>query len=131
MKEANYILDFKERLLLFITIFFGSSFLGYIDDSKIFQQQGVQTEFVYPNNRTSDEKVFLYNRLIQFSGKKGALFNFNEYTKSALLTVDKLTKIKFDIFSLKEYFPFILHRFNQAKQIYPYSKKSVSTNHIA
>jgi hypothetical protein len=117
MIKANHILDFKERLLLFVTIFLSTSFLGYIDNSKSFHQQITQTELVYSNNNKSNKKTVLYNRLIKFTGKRGALFNFYEYIKSALLTLDKLTKIKHDNFSIKEYFPQITHRVIQIKQI--------------
>jgi hypothetical protein len=127
MIEANHILDFKERLLLFVTIFLSTSFLGYIDNSKSFHQQRTQTELVYSNNNNSNKKAVLYNRLIQFTGKKGALLNFYKYTKSALLTLDKLTKIKYNNFSIKEYFPHIAHRFSQIKQIPHNSKEGIFT----
>jgi hypothetical protein len=125
MIETNHILDFKERLLLFVTLFLSSSFLGYIDNSKSFHQQRTQTELIYSNNNKSNKKVVLYNRLIQSTGKKSALFNFYEYFKSALLNLDKLTKIKYDNFSIKEYFPHTTHCFIQIHQNPHYSKEGI------
>jgi hypothetical protein len=127
MIEANHILDFKERLLFFVALFFGTSFLGYIDNSKCPHLQKTQTELIYSNNNNSNKKVVLYNRLIHFTEKKCALLISPEYIKSALLTLNKLTKIKYDNFSIKEYFPQIIHRFIQIKQIPHNPKENIFT----
>jgi hypothetical protein len=125
MTEANHILNFKERLLLFVTLFFSSSFLGYIGNSKSFHQQRTQTELINSNNNHSNKNEVLYNKLILFTGKKGALFNFYEYIKSAILTLDKQTKIKYDNFSIKEYFPQITQLFIHLQQIPLNSKEGI------
>jgi hypothetical protein len=127
MIEANHILDFKERLLLFVTIFLSSSFLGYIDNSKSFHQQRTQSELIYSNDNNSNKNVVLYNRLIPFTEKKGAHFNFYEYIKGALLTLNKLTKIKCDNFAIKEYFPLITHCFIKIYQNLLYSQEGIFT----
>jgi hypothetical protein len=130
MPESNHILDLKERFLLLVTIFLSTSFLGYIDNSKSFHQQKTQTELVCSNKNISNKRGVLYNRLIEFIGKKGAHYNFYEYIKSAFLTLNRLTKIKYDNFSLKEYFPQITHRFIQIKQIPHNSTEGIFTAEI-
>ena len=130
MMKANHIMGYRERLLLFVTLFLSTSFLGYIDNSKSLHQQKTQTELVYSNNASSSKNAVLFNRFIQFTGKKGALFNFYEYIKSALLTLKNLTKTKQDHFSIKEYYPLIADCFIQIYQNPHHSKEGIFTTKI-
>jgi hypothetical protein len=130
MKKVKDILVFKDHFLLFVTIFLSTSFLGYIDSSNSIHQRITQTELTHSNNHYFNKKTAFYNGLMQPAGKEHPLFNYYEYIKSALLTFNKLTKIKYDNFSIKEYFPHVTRRFITIKQLLHISLKDIFTTKI-